>query len=356
MSKIISWNVNGIRACFKKGFKEYLLKESPDVLCLQESKAHVESLDDSILNVDGYHSYWHSAERKGYSGTGIYCKEKPLSVSYGFGNQKYDCEGRVLIAEFQDYHVFSVYFPNGQQGPERLKYKLEFYHDLLNYCAELRNQNKRLIICGDYNTAHTEIDLANPNDNVQTSGFMPIEREWIEELIRQGYIDTFREFNSNPDHYTWWSYRTNARDRNVGWRIDYVFVTPDLKDNLESAFIHSETLGSDHCPVGITLKMPRESLKSKINRSVEITNVFKKATLTLRHFWTMNHRFQLLIAVIYPHNVQMNVLIVLPQNYFHFIQLPKRFKMLSLVTSLNYLNPSRTLTANQKILLPLLGT
>ena len=251
--KIISWNVNGIRACYKKGFAQYLESEAPDVLCLQESKAHVESLDDSILNIPNYHSYWHSAQRKGYSGTAIYSKEKPLNVTYGFGPEKFDSEGRVISAEYKDYIVFSVYFPNGQQGPERLAYKLEFYNEFFNYCQALRETGKELIICGDYNTAHTEIDLANPKENINTSGFMPIEREWLDHIIKLGYIDTFRLYNHHPDEYSWWSYRTAARDRNVGWRIDYVFITPGLQEKLASGFIQQHVLGSDHCPVGITL-------------------------------------------------------------------------------------------------------
>ncbi len=251
--KIITWNVNGIRACAKKGFAQFLETEDPDILCIQESKAHVESLDESITEIPGYKSYWHSAERKGYSGTGIYSKTEPNKVYYGFGNEKFDCEGRVLIAEYDEYMVFSVYFPNGQQGPERLAYKLEFYDKLFEYCEALRAEGKELIITGDYNTAHTEIDLANPKENIGTSGFMPIEREWMDHIITLGYHDTFRRFNTNPDEYSWWSYRTAARDRNVGWRIDYVFVTPGLLNRLDSAFIQQHVLGSDHCPVGITL-------------------------------------------------------------------------------------------------------
>lgn len=250
--KLISWNVNGIRACTKKGFADYLKRESPDILGIQESKAHHQELDDTILNPPGYHSAWFSAEKKGYSGVALFMKEKPLNIIEGFGVEKFDREGRVITAEYDDFYVSSVYFPNGQMNEERLNYKLEFYREYFDYCNDLK-KIKPLIIMGDYNTAHKEIDLARPKENEKTSGFLPIEREWLDQIVNDGYIDTFRELNPNPDEYSWWSYRTRARDRNIGWRIDYCFITKELKPRLKNAFIRQDIHGSDHCPVGIEI-------------------------------------------------------------------------------------------------------
>ena len=192
------------------------------------------------------------AEKKGYSGTTVLTKTGPENIIHGFGNPKFDNEGRVVMAQYEKFIVFSVYFPNGQKNDERLAYKLDFYRAFFDYCEELRKEGHSLIICGDYNTAHTEIDLANPKQNEKTSGFLPIEREWLDRIVEMGYIDTFREFHPEPEQYSWWSYRTRARDRNIGWRIDYVFIT-ELKPHLKEAFILSDVMGSDHCPVGITL-------------------------------------------------------------------------------------------------------
>ncbi|RAP32775.1 exodeoxyribonuclease III [Candidatus Marinamargulisbacteria bacterium SCGC AG-439-L15] len=253
--KIISWNVNGIRACVKKGFLEYLKNSQVDMICLQETKIAIEDLDDLIKDPPGYYGIWHSAERKGYSGTAILTKHKPLSVTEGFGNPKYDCEGRVTMAEYDDFYLFSVYFPNGQKDETRLQYKLEFYRDFFEYCEDLRTTGKGLVICGDYNTAHYPIDLARPKENEGTSGFLPIERDWMDKIVKMGYVDTFRLFNQDPNNYSWWSYRTRARERNIGWRIDYTFVNDTFKDKVSSAFIDAEILGSDHCPVGITLNL-----------------------------------------------------------------------------------------------------
>jgi len=251
--KIVSWNVNGYRACMGKGFFDYLNEEDPDILCLQETKANVSDLEDHHANPSGYHAIWHSAQKKGYSGTAIFTKKKPKWVSEGFGNPKYDCEGRVTMAEFDRFIVFSVYFPNGQRDEERLDYKLSFYKDFFKYLNELKKEGKQLIITGDYNTAHTEIDLANPKENETTSGFLPIERDWMDKVIGYGYADTFRHFHKQPHEYSWWSYRSRARERNVGWRIDYVFVNQELLPKVESAFIRQDVHGSDHCPVGIIL-------------------------------------------------------------------------------------------------------
>ncbi len=251
--KLISWNVNGIRACVKKGFLEYLETESPDILCLQETKARPQDIEERVLNPTGYHGIWHSAQKAGYSGVAILTKKKPIAVSEGFGFPDYDCEGRVIMAEYEEFILFSVYFPNGQR-PDRLDYKLRFYTDFFNLCNEYREAGKNIIICGDYNTAHKAIDLANPKANENYSGFLPIEREWMDRIVGYGYVDTFRHFNPDPDHYTWWTYRFGARTRNVGWRIDYFFVNQEFLPRVQSAFIQPHVLGSDHCPVGITLQ------------------------------------------------------------------------------------------------------
>lgn len=252
--KLISWNVNGIRAAQKKGFLDYLKKENPDVLCIQETKAEPSQLDESLTNPEGYHVIYHSCSRKkGYSGVATFSKVKPIKSSTGFGDEKFDIEGRVTETDYGHFILFNVYFPNGGMGEERLKYKLEFYEAFFNYCSKLREQGKKLVICGDYNTAHQDIDLARPQDNRNTSGFMDIERVWIDKLIKDGYVDTFREFNKEGGNYTWWSMQTKARERNVGWRIDYFFVTPDLMPNVKNMYHTPEQLGSDHCPVILEL-------------------------------------------------------------------------------------------------------
>jgi len=252
--KIISWNVNGIRAISNKGFLDYLKAEDPDILCLQETKAEESDLPEHILAPSGYHGIWFSAEKKGYSGTAILTKSKPISVSKGYGSPKFDSEGRVVMAEYNAFTLFSVYFPNGQRDDERLAYKLDFYDDFFRHCNALVKAGKNIIICGDYNTAHHPIDLARPKENETTSGFMPIEREWLDKIVKDGWVDTFRHHNPDPDHYTWWSYRTRARDRNIGWRIDYCFANEAFMPKIDSAFIQQDVLGSDHCPVGIILK------------------------------------------------------------------------------------------------------
>ncbi len=254
--KISSWNVNGIRACAKKGaFQDYLQQTEPDVLFLQETKAFEEVLPEEVRQPSGYHSVWHSAERPGYSGVALITKEKPNEVFEGMGNPKYDCEGRVVGADFGSFVVFGVYFPNGSMGEHRLNYKLDFYTDFFNMCQEYREAGKHVIVCGDYNTAHTEIDLARPKENVENSGFLPIERAWMDKLVDElGYIDTFRHFNPNKtDEYTWWTYRGAARKRNVGWRIDYTLVNKEFLPAIKEAFIQQDVMGSDHCPVGVVI-------------------------------------------------------------------------------------------------------
>lgn len=251
--KIISWNVNGIRAISKKGFLDWFQKESPDILCLQETKANVDQLDNNLVNVNNYFSYFNSAEKKGYSGVAVYTKQEPISVSTSINNKKFETEGRILILEFKKFTLLNIYFPNGQMSDERLKYKMEFYDAVLDYCEKLKKQNINLIICGDYNTAHNEIDLKNPKANSERSGFLRIERDWIDKFIAHGYIDTFRYFYPDEIKYSWWSYRFNARKNNAGWRIDYFFVNKNFIKQIKSAEIYNDVMGSDHCPVSIEI-------------------------------------------------------------------------------------------------------
>ena len=253
--KLLSWNVNGIRAAEKKGFLKWLLKESPDILCVQETKAHIEQLSKELINPDGYKTYWSSGEKKGYSGVATFAKPKPKDIKTGFGVKKYDCEGRILITDYGDFILFNIYFPNGQRDEERLKYKLGFYDEFLKYIDKLKEKGKKIIICGDVNTAHKEIDLARPKENENTSGFLPVERKWMDKLVEHGYIDTFRHFCKDGGHYTYWDPITRARERNVGWRIDYFFISPNLLKNLKKAFIMSDVMGSDHCPLGIEVEI-----------------------------------------------------------------------------------------------------
>jgi exodeoxyribonuclease-3 len=255
MKKILSWNVNGLRAAEKKGFREWLCSENPDILCIQEVKAFEGQLSDGIKYIEGYKSYFSCAERKGYSGVAIYSKEEPRSVGNGFGIEEFDIEGRALIAEYDDFMLLNIYFPNGKASKERLEFKLKFYEEFLKYVVGLKDSGKKLVICGDVNTAHKEIDLARPKENEKTSGFLPEEREWIDRLIKSGFVDTLREFNKDAGSYTWWDLKTRARERNVGWRIDYFFISENLKDKLKSAFIMPEVYGSDHCPIGIELEV-----------------------------------------------------------------------------------------------------
>jgi len=251
--KILSWNVNGIRAVQKKGFLEWLARESPDILCVQETKAHPDQLDVFLLNPPGYHVYWNAAEKKGYSGVATFTKQKPARVKKGFGNPWFDSEGRVIVTEFQEFAMLNIYFPNGGRSPERLKFKLEFYEETLAFVQKLKAEGKKVIISGDYNTAHRAIDLARPEANQNISGFLPEERAWLDRWIGHGQVDIFRELNPHPEQYTWWDMKTAARERNVGWRIDYHFVTRDLAAFVKDATIHPEVMGSDHCPVGLQL-------------------------------------------------------------------------------------------------------
>lgn len=253
--KIYSWNVNGIRAIHKKGFLEWLDEDRPEILCIQETKANLDQLPKKLVDFDGYKSYFNSAERKGYSGVGIYSSIKPTKIENGFGIKKFDTEGRVQIADYDDFVLFNIYFPNGKMSDDRLKYKLDFYDAFLEHANNLRDEGRNIVICGDVNTAHKEIDLAHPKENSKISGFLPVERAWIDKFLDNGYVDTFRMFNNEPENYTWWSYRTKARDRNVGWRLDYFFVNEEFKNNIKDSYILSDVMGSDHCPIGIEIEI-----------------------------------------------------------------------------------------------------
>lgn len=250
----MSWNVNGIRSCFNKGaFFDYLRSEMPDIVGLQETKISEDQLTDELLNPLGYYSVWHSAKKRGYSGVAIFTRLKPLSVTEGFGVTRFDDEGRVISADFGDFIFFSVYFPNGQMSGERLTYKLDFYSEFFDHVNRIVSTGRHVFIAGDFNTAHREIDLARPKDNMDVSGFLSIEREWIDRILSMGYVDTFRWFNNDPNHYSWWTYRSGARQRNVGWRIDYIFCNADALPMVTGATIASHILGSDHCPVGVEI-------------------------------------------------------------------------------------------------------
>ncbi len=249
--------MNGIRAVEKKGFADWLVKGSPDILCLQESKASEEQLSEEIKSISGYSSVWSSGERKGYSGVATYSRPAPVSVSKGFGmDPAFDREGRIIVSEYPQFTLLNIYFPNGQKDDERLRYKLAFYDATLAYCEALRKKGKKLIVCGDYNTAHNEIDLARPKDNMNVSGFLRIERDWMDRWEAHGYLDCFRTLYPNrSEAYTWWSMRTAARERNVGWRLDYFYVTADLIDKVLDCEIMSEVKGSDHCPISLSLNI-----------------------------------------------------------------------------------------------------
>ena len=252
--KLVSWNVNGIRAAQRKGFLDWLHEASPDVLTVQETKAQPEQLAAKLRQPDGFHSWWANAERKGYSGVGLYSKTQPLEVKIGIGIDKFDSEGRTIIADYGAFTLMSTYLPNGKASEERLRYKMEYKEAFLDYANGLRDAGKSVVFCGDINTAHNEIDLTHPKPNSKYSGFLREERDWIDKVVEQGYIDIYR--HRNPDKegaYSWWSMRSGARAKNVGWRIDYFFISPDLMDKVVDAEIHADVMGSDHCPISLTL-------------------------------------------------------------------------------------------------------
>jgi exodeoxyribonuclease-3 len=254
MKKLISWNVNGIRAIHRKTKYEWIKAYDADVVCIQETKAHPEQLTKGQLNIDGYHSFFESAERKGYSGVAVFTKEKPLEVINGMGIEAFDSEGRVLEVIYEDFTLFNVYFPNGRASKARLDFKMAFYDAFLNKMAGLLGEGRKVIVCGDVNTAHKEIDLARPKENSKHSGFLPIEREWIDKFLNAGFVDSLRAFKQDAGLYSWWDYKTKARERNTGWRIDYFYVSENMKEAMADATIHSDVMGSDHCPIELVLK------------------------------------------------------------------------------------------------------
>ena len=247
--KIISYNINGIRAGLTKGLDTWIKATNADVICFQEVKALEDQIDKTIFEAMGYSIYWMAAEKKGYSGVAIFSKIKPKHVEYGCGISKYDAEGRVLRVDFEDVSVMSVYMPSGSSGDERQAFKLIWLNDFYNYTRGLQKKIANLIICGDYNICHQAIDIHNPNVNKDTSGFKPEEREWITKFIELGFIDTFRHFNKSPHQYSWWSYRAGARNKNLGWRIDYHMASKSLEKRLKRAAILPEAKHSDHCPI-----------------------------------------------------------------------------------------------------------
>lgn len=250
---ILSYNVNGIRAAIKKGFVEWLQAANPDVLCIQETKAQPEQIEESLFTDLGYKCYWFSAQKKGYSGVGILTKVEPKNVVYGTGIESMDFEGRNLRLDFEDFSVMSMYLPSGTNDA-RLDFKLNYMDEFLEYTQDLRKEHPNLIICGDYNICHEEIDIHNPKQNKNTSGFLPVERQWLSRFIESGFVDSFRCFVKEPHHYSWWSYRANARNNNKGWRIDYNMVTEPLRERMTRAFILPEAKHSDHCPIGVEIK------------------------------------------------------------------------------------------------------
>ncbi len=255
--KIISWNVNGLRAVVKKDFTKIIEALDPDILLLQETKLQKDQRTDEMIHLLSYHSFWsYSTIKKGYSGVVAYSKSEPQKVTTSFLRPEFDNEGRVIQLDYKDFILFNVYFPNGQMSDERLQYKLDFYNWFLTYANKLKDKGKSLVITGDFNTAHNEIDLKNPKPNAKRSGFLRIERDILDQMIEMGYVDTFRHFHPDRVTYSWWSYRFSARKNNAGWRIDYFFVTKDLidKGKIKKAFIDNEVFGSDHCPVGIMIE------------------------------------------------------------------------------------------------------
>jgi len=253
--RLVSWNVNGVRAVWKKGFGDWFAKEKADVVCLQETKAQPDQLTTEILNPHGYHGEWHWGEKKGYSGVATFSKTAPAKVERGFAIEEFDKEGRVLVTKHDDVTLFNIYFPNGKRDEIRLKFKMDFYDAFLNKVIPRyrKRGDDKIVICGDVNTAHKEIDLARPKENRKISGFLPQECAWMDRLIADGFIDTFREYEKGPEHYSWWDQQSRARDRNIGWRIDYFYISTNLRPRLKKAWIQPATMGSDHCPVGIEL-------------------------------------------------------------------------------------------------------
>jgi exodeoxyribonuclease-3 len=254
--KLLSWNVNGIRALEKRGFSAWLQSCGADIVSLQETKCSPEQASPALRQPDGYHAEWCAAEKKGYSGVATFARTPPLAVERGLGDPRFDSEGRVLISTYPDFTLFNIYFPSGSSGLARVAYKLEFYRHFLSVISARIAAGERLVVLGDVNTAYAPIDLARPRENVKTSGFMPHERAALGEFFDAGLVDTFRHKRPEDVKYSWWSQVTNARERNIGWRLDYIFVSPNLRDAIVDADIHCDVYGSDHCPVSVTLELP----------------------------------------------------------------------------------------------------
>ena len=251
--KISTWNVNGYRAVLKKGFDTWLQQDNSDVICLQEVKARPEQVEEGFRSWDGYTPFWNPAERSGYSGVAVFTRINPLEVGYGLEDPRFDSEGRVIWLRFPEFTLYNIYFPNGQRGMDRVAYKLDFYARLLQICDERHKNGENIVLTGDFNTAHQEIDLANPKQNSTTSGFLPEERVWVTKYLECGFIDAFRHLYPEKVQYTWWTYITNARARNVGWRLDYYLVTSGMMNRVKDVVIQDQVLGSDHCPVSLFL-------------------------------------------------------------------------------------------------------
>ncbi|HHP7235382.1 MAG TPA: exodeoxyribonuclease III [Desulfobacterales bacterium] len=257
--KLVSWNVNGLRAALKKDFAGALQQMDADVVAIQETKLQSNQLNDEMRRIGEYDSYWsHATVKKGYSGVAVYSRIPPREVRYGIDIPRFDEEGRIIELDYGDFVFFNVYFPNGQMSDERLQYKLDFYDSFFTYADALKKSGRSLVVTGDFNTAHNEIDLKNPKANENNSGFLRVERDWLDRIVSAGYVDTFRHFHPDTEKYSWWTYRFKARERNIGWRIDYFFVTRDLiqREMVAEAFIDNDIYGSDHCPVGLVLETP----------------------------------------------------------------------------------------------------
>jgi exodeoxyribonuclease-3 len=252
--KITTWNVNGYRAVMRKEALQWIPAVDPDVLCLQETKLQLDQISEEEANLDGYQSVWHSAERKGYSGVVTFHKKEPLDVEIGIGLEKFDAEGRVIRSRYDNFYLYNIYFPNGGQDNSRVPFKLEFYEELLKICDAFHKDGQNVIITGDFNTAHNEIDLKNPKSNEKNTGFLPEERAWIDKYLEHNFVDAFRELYPEREDYTWWSYRYNARKKDIGWRLDYFLVSKSLMGQVEDVIIHDDIMGSDHCPVTLVLK------------------------------------------------------------------------------------------------------
>ena len=252
--KIVTWNVNGLRAALKKDALSAVLSWTPDLLCLQEIKARPEQLTDEQRNIPGYQVIWNSAERLGFSGVATLAREEPLEIEHGMNVQQFDVEGRVIRTRHPDFLLYNIYFPNGQRGKDRVDFKLAFYTHLLEICDALHAAGENVIITGDFNTAHQPIDLKNPKENETTSGFLPEEREWVQQFLDHGFVDVYRKLYPEREQYTWWTYRFNARQRGIGWRIDYFLVSEKLVWRVKDVIIHEDITGSDHCPVELVIE------------------------------------------------------------------------------------------------------